>query len=115
MDSPVAICVADITGNGLTDVIICHDYGPFMLESKPEAGYISWLENPGREGLGKGYWKQHYVGRWPAMHRVKAGYFTQSSMLEIIAASVVRGPHDKANPIPIIRFQSPDTRVVREA
>jgi len=114
-DSPVALCVADITGSGLSDVIICHDYGPFMLESKPEAGYITWLENPGRAGLGKGPWKQHYIGRWPAMHRIKAGYFTQKSILEIVAASVVRGPHDKVTPIPIIRFQSPDTRVVRDA
>ncbi|KAF8453385.1 hypothetical protein BDZ91DRAFT_749478 [Kalaharituber pfeilii] len=97
------------------DVVICHDYGPFMLESYPQGGYITWLENPGREQLGKGHWKERYIGRWPAMHRIKAGYFTQKSALEIIAASVVWGPHNKVRPIPIIRFQSPDTHVVRDA
>lgn len=25
--SPVAICCADITGNGLMDVVVCHSYG----------------------------------------------------------------------------------------
>lgn len=84
-----------------------------MLDSKIEAGYISWLENPGREGLGKP-WVAHYIGRWPAMHRVKVGYFTQRSVLELVAASVVRGPHDKVTPIPIIRFMAPDSRVIKE-
>ena len=114
-DSPVAVCIADVTQNGLNDVIVCHDYGPFMLESFPEGGFITWLENPGRENLSDEPWKEHYIGRWPAMHRIKAGHFTQTSVLEIVAASVVRGPHDKASPIPIIRFQSPDTKIVRDA
>lgn len=30
------------------------------------------------------------------------------SYLEIVAASVVYGPHDKTTPIPIIRFQAPE-------
>ncbi|XDG05113.1 hypothetical protein ABKA04_004728 [Annulohypoxylon sp. FPYF3050] len=42
------------------------------------------------------------------MHRLKAGYFTQSSIIEIIAAPVLRGKHDKATPVPILRFQAPE-------
>lgn len=114
LDTPVAICIADITGNGLMDVIICHDYGPTMLDCRADAGRISWLENPGRDGLGKD-WERHYIGRWPAMHRLSVGHFTQSSILELVAASIVRGPQDVVSPVPIIRFQSPDTTVVREA
>jgi hypothetical protein len=76
-DSPVAVVAVDITKNGLMDLVICHDYGPFMLECDPNGGWVSWLENPGRENLKKGHWKERFIGRWPAMHRVKAGYFTQ--------------------------------------
>ncbi|KAK7954128.1 hypothetical protein PG988_014822 [Apiospora saccharicola] len=79
-----------------------------MLECDPKGGHVIWLENPGRDNLKGGkLWKEHYVGRWPAMHRVKIGHFTQKSFLEIVAASVVYGQHDKTTPIPIIRFQQP--------
>ncbi|EKG12892.1 hypothetical protein MPH_09991 [Macrophomina phaseolina MS6] len=107
-DSPVAVVAVDITGNGLTDLVICHDYGPHMLRCDQRGGFITWLENPGRDGLKNGHWKERFIGRWPAMHRLKAGYFTQKSFVEIVAASVVYGPHDKATPIPIIRFQAPE-------
>ncbi|KAH8648036.1 hypothetical protein BGZ60DRAFT_391028 [Tricladium varicosporioides] len=108
-NSPVAVVAVDITQNGLMDLVICHDYGPFMLDCDPKGGFVTWLENPGREGLMKNeHWKERYIGRWPAMHRMKAGYFTQKTFLEVIAASVVYGRHDKTTPIPIIRFQAPE-------
>lgn len=59
------------------DLVICHDYGPFMLECNLAGGHITWLENPGRNRLKYGHWKERYIGRWPAMHRIKAGHFTQ--------------------------------------
>ncbi|KAF4314154.1 hypothetical protein GTA08_BOTSDO01273 [Botryosphaeria dothidea] len=107
-DSPVAVVAVDITGDGLTDLVICHDYGPHMLRCDPRGGFVTWLENPGRDGLKNGHWKERFIGRWPAMHRIKAGHFTQKSFVEIIAASVVYGPHNKASPIPVIRFQAPE-------
>jgi hypothetical protein len=76
-DSPVAVVAVDITRNGRMDLVICHDYGPFMLECNPDGGIVSWLENPGRDDLDKGHWTERFIGRWPAMHRMKAGYFTQ--------------------------------------
>ncbi|KAF4452163.1 Aldos-2-ulose dehydratase [Fusarium austroafricanum] len=102
-DSPVAVVAVDITNNGLMDLVICHDYGPFMLQCNMQGGWVSWLENPGRDKLGDGLWKERKIGRWPAMHRMKAGSF-----LEVVAASVVRGEADKVTPIPIIRFQRPE-------
>jgi hypothetical protein len=84
----VAVLAVDVNGNGLTDVIVCHDYGPFMLECNPSGGWITWLENPGREKLKKktykksdNHWKRRDIGRWPAMHRMRAGYFTQKCVL----------------------------------
>lgn len=79
-DSPVAVATADCAGNGRKDIIACYDYGPTFLDCNPHGGNISWLENPGRQGP-KGEvaedWNMKYIGRWPAMHRLKAGYFTQ--------------------------------------
>ncbi|KAI0378907.1 hypothetical protein F5Y04DRAFT_272217 [Hypomontagnella monticulosa] len=112
-DTPVAIVGADVTGNGLTDLIVCHDFGPTMLDCHMNGGWISWLENPGRGALSGDPWTRKVIGRWPAMHRMKAGYFTQRSILEIIAAPVLRGKHDKATPVPILRFQVPEK--VKEA
>lgn len=57
-NSPVAVVAVDITKNGLMDLVICHDYGPFMLECDPKGGFVTWLENPGRETLDKGHWKE---------------------------------------------------------
>jgi hypothetical protein len=108
-DTPVAVIAHDVTGNGLMDLIICHNYGPFMLDVKTSGGHVSWLENPGRKNLGKQeLWKQHYIGRWPSMHRLRAGYFTQRAFLEVVAAPIVHGPHDKATPVPILLFTAPD-------
>ncbi|KAK8066200.1 hypothetical protein PG997_012947 [Apiospora hydei] len=79
-----------------------------MLECDPKGGHIVWLENPGRDKLKDGgLWKEHYVGRWPAMHRIKIGHFTQKSFLEIVAASFVYGAARQDHPIPILRFQQP--------
>lgn len=86
-DSPVAVVAVDINRNGLTDIVVCHDYGPFMLECNPKGGWISWLENPGREKLGKAPWKVRMIGRWPAMHRLKAGYFTQKYASRSVAGA----------------------------
>ena len=42
------------------------------------------------------------------MHRLKAGYFTQRTFLELIALPVVHGPNDLSTPVPVILFQAPD-------
>ncbi|KAI1389698.1 uncharacterized protein F4822DRAFT_442905 [Hypoxylon trugodes] len=107
-DTPVASIAVDITGNGLLDVVVCHDFGPTMLDCNMDGGWISWLENPGRKALSDGYWVHRIIGRWPAMHRIKAGYFTQSSILEIIGAPVLHGKHDKVTPVPILCFRAPE-------
>ena len=67
------------------DLVICHDYGPFMLECNMQGGLVTWLENPGRAGLNDGHWKERYIGRWPAMHRLKAGFFTQKYVLGLLS------------------------------
>lgn len=77
LDSPVAVAVADVDNDGLNDLIMCYNYGKDFINCDPKGGYIAWLKNPGRAKLGHDVWNLHYIGRWPAMHRLKAGYFTQ--------------------------------------
>ncbi|KAH9999731.1 hypothetical protein F4779DRAFT_622640 [Xylariaceae sp. FL0662B] len=72
-DSLVAIIAVDITGNGLMDLLLCHRFDPTMLECDMRGGYVSWLENPGRDELRKNtHWTERFIGRWPAVHRLKA-------------------------------------------
>ncbi|KAE8327932.1 hypothetical protein BDV39DRAFT_192580 [Aspergillus sergii] len=78
LNTPVAVVPMDITRNGLMDIVVCHDFGDTMIQANMQGGHISWFENPGRDNLQPDVkWKQHYIGRWPAMHRLQAGYFTQ--------------------------------------
>lgn len=78
---PVSIVAADVTGDGSMDLVVCHQYGPNMKECDMTGGWVSWLENPGRDKLDKKKeWAKRDIGRWPAMHRLKAGFFTQRSV-----------------------------------
>lgn len=79
-NGPVAAIAVDVSGNGRTDVVICHEYGATMLDCDPDGGWVTWLENPGRDRLSDGPWKRRNIGRWPAMHRLRAGHFTQRSV-----------------------------------
>ncbi|KAF7589483.1 hypothetical protein BBP40_004237 [Aspergillus hancockii] len=111
LKTPVAVVAMDITQNGLMDVIVCHDFGDTMIECDMKGGHITWFENPG-DGLDPNKtWTPHYIGRWPAMHRLQAGYFTQRAFPELIAAPVIHGRKDKVaktTPVPIIIFQAPE-------
>ncbi|KAJ6070610.1 hypothetical protein N7467_011929 [Penicillium canescens] len=83
-----------------------------MIDSDPKGGHVVWLENPGNDPSAT--WQEHFIGRWPTVHRLATGYFTQRTFPEIIAAPVVHGPHDKKTPVPLICFQKPDENVVRD-
>jgi hypothetical protein len=107
LDSPLAMDQADITGNGYKDIIICYQYGRTQLDTDPEGGKIAWLENPG-QNIDKKPWTLHYVGRSPAMHRLKVGHFTQTERWEIVGLPVLSKPFDPISPIPVLLFRQPD-------
>jgi hypothetical protein len=94
LNTPVPTASLDITGNGFNDLIVGYNFGPTMINSNPDGGDIIWLENPGNNPNAE--WKQHFIGRWPTVHRLAVGYFTQRTFPEVIAAPVVHGPYDKA-------------------
>lgn len=111
LDSPVAMDQADITKNGLNDIIICYNYGKTIIDCKKNGGDIVWLENPGSDIDIP--WKRHYVGKSTAMHRLKIGHFTRNDKWEIIGMPIVSGPnigHDFPNPdpVPVVLFSEPD-------
>ncbi|KAI5838213.1 hypothetical protein DFP73DRAFT_486267, partial [Morchella snyderi] len=78
--TPIAAAVGDCAGNGLKDIIICHEYGsPTFPEVSLSGGHLSWMRNPGRnnDGTLSENWETHFIGRWPSIHRLGVGYFTQ--------------------------------------
>lgn len=93
---PVSVVAADVTGNGSLDLIVSHQYGPNMIECDMTGGWISWLENPGRDEWKEGgykQWTKRDIGRWPAMHRLRAGYFTQRSVLTLDSITLISPRH----------------------
>ncbi|KAL4746044.1 hypothetical protein BDW72DRAFT_207696 [Aspergillus terricola var. indicus] len=105
LNTPVPTASMDITGNGYNDLIVGYNYGATMIDSDPDGGDVIWLENPGNDP--KEEWRQHFIGRWPTVHRLAVGYFTQRTFPEVIAAPV-------STPIPLIIFQKPDRKIVKE-
>ncbi|CAF1283973.1 unnamed protein product [Rotaria sp. Silwood1] len=107
LNGPVAMDQADITGNGINDIIICYQYGNTMLDTDPEGGKIVWLENPG-QNIVNNLWEMHYVGKSTAMHRLKVGHFTQTKRWEIIGLPIVSKPYDLLSAVPVLLFRQPD-------
>ncbi len=107
---PVGADYADISGNGYPDAIVCYElYGPIGTIHDPDTagGKIDWIENPGAD-LSKGErWKRHYVGRTTGMHRLRAGYFTQSEKIEILGFPIV-AKEDVHAVLPVVLFTQPD-------
>ncbi|MCI3927770.1 FG-GAP repeat domain-containing protein [Streptomyces sp. AN091965] len=107
---PVGADYADVNGNGRPDIILCYDlYGPIgtIQDANTEGGKIDWLENPGSPDKDESRWKRHYVGRATGMHRLRAGYFTQTERLEIIGLPIV-AKEDVHAVLPVVMFTQPD-------
>ncbi|OTA17921.1 hypothetical protein Xvie_00599 [Xenorhabdus vietnamensis] len=107
---PVGGDYADVSGNGYPDIIVCYDlYGPkgTLYDANPTGGKIDWIENPGPEFTESGRWERHYVGRTTGMHRLRAGFFTQTDRLEILGLPIV--PHGNIHSLlPVVLFTKPD-------
>lgn len=84
---PVAFDAADLTGNGLTDLVVCHEYGESMYDHQPDDGTISWLRNPGLPDGGR--WEERRVGKLVSAHRLRFGQFTRPQGLQLLALPVV--------------------------
>jgi hypothetical protein len=112
---PVGADYADVTGDGFPDIVVCYElYGAkgTIIDANDQGGKIDWIENPGDAATSERRWKRHYVGRATGMHRLRAGYFTQTERLEIIGFPIVtRG--NVFGVLPIVLFTQPDD--VREA
>ena len=108
---PVGADYADISGNKFPDIIVCYDlYGEKgnLYDANSKGGKIDWIENPGQFPVDTNIrWKRHYIGKTTGMHRLRAGYFTQSEKLEIIGLPIV--PHGNIHSIlPIVMFTQPE-------
>ena len=109
---PVGMHHADIDGDGFDDIVICYQYGKTMVECDPDGGKIIWLENPGKKACG---WKAHYIGRAPAMHRLKVGHFTQTRKLQVLALPIEGKPNAVHSTTPLLLFTQPDDVHAAEA
>ncbi|GAA2673880.1 MULTISPECIES: VCBS repeat-containing protein [Actinosynnema] len=107
---PVGGDFADITGNGLPDVVVCHElYGPIgtIVDPDPEGGKIDWIENPGAADKTDARWERHYIGRATGMHRLRVGHFTQTERLEVVGVPIV-ATADVHAVLPLVMFTQPD-------
>lgn len=105
---PVGMDGADITRNGLPDLVVCYDLyggGGTFRDPAVDGGKISWLENPGPTGSRR--WQQRHVGNMPAMHRLRIGHFTQTDRLEIIGFPIV-APLEMHGVVNVVLFEQPD-------
>lgn len=107
---PVGADYADITHNGYPDIIVCYElYGPIGTIQDPDivGGKVDWIENPGPDLNKKERWKRHYIGRTTGMHRLRAGYFTQSEKLEVLGFPIV-SKEDVHAVLPVVLFTQPE-------
>ncbi|KAF8600871.1 hypothetical protein BDV93DRAFT_558972 [Ceratobasidium sp. AG-I] len=108
-DFPVAVTYGRLRskpGVDLNDIIICHDYGASMDNLNMDGGIVSWLKNPGDRKQGN--WAIHEIGRFPSMHRLKTGYFTQNKHIEILALPIMTKSKDRETPAPVIIYKQAD-------
>eukprot|EP01127_Copromyxa_protea_P020278 TRINITY_DN6757_c0_g1_i1.p1 TRINITY_DN6757_c0_g1~~TRINITY_DN6757_c0_g1_i1.p1 ORF type:complete len:741 (+),score=120.84 TRINITY_DN6757_c0_g1_i1:286-2223(+) len=102
--------VADITGDGLNDVIISHDCGATMVDCDP-LGTISWLQNPGFEETKAGVeWKAYPIGKVLSTHRLRVGHFTCSDKVQVLSLPTVARHFDLSysSPTTVTLFTQPD-------
>lgn len=107
LQQPVAFDAADITGDGLPDLVVCHDYGESMYAHKPDDGLISWLRHPGTLGE---TWEQRPIGKLVSAHRLRFGQFTRPQGLQLLALPVVGDAGGRAGmeqPAKITVYQPP--------
>jgi hypothetical protein len=108
-DKPVSLHHTDIDGDGHIDLVLGHDYGNCMFGCRPQDGRISWLRNPGPDGL-EAEWERHPVGDLLATHRLRFGHFTSPDRMQLMALPVVGpqgGPEGVHSPIRMTLFDIP--------
>ncbi len=106
LKDPVGMDHTDVDGDGLTDIIICKDYGKTQKTCLRDGGKIIWLRNPGNDTA---EWQDYYIGQTLAMHRLRTGRFTQNENLELLALPVVGDSGDVHTIIPIYFYEKPSS------
>ncbi|KAJ8082437.1 hypothetical protein PM082_008292 [Marasmius tenuissimus] len=120
LDFPVAMTVADLTGDGHNDVIICDRYGPSMGDlwgadqKDGPGGRIIWLRNPGNRSSQSicEHWEQKTIGNSIGMHSFSrpnsedgpAGHFTTSEHVQVMGFPVIPKSNDLTSPAPVLVF-----------
>ncbi|KAI0316808.1 hypothetical protein OF83DRAFT_1172533, partial [Amylostereum chailletii] len=107
LDFPVGMTYADLTGDGFNDVIVCDRYGPSMDNlwdaDTQDGGRIQWLKNPGQRSS-QPFWKANKIGNSTGMHRLQAGHFTQSDVVQVMGLPIISKSSDLQSPAPILIF-----------
>ncbi|KAG5730224.1 hypothetical protein E4T56_gene11637 [Termitomyces sp. T112] len=107
LDFPVCVDYADLTGNGCNDVIIVDRYGPSMNDlwdaDTENGGRIQWLRNPGDRDS-RSAWEAHTIGNSTGMHRIRAGHFTTTEHIQVLAFPISPKSSDFTSPAPVLVF-----------
>lgn len=109
VDEPVGMCHAPIAGTDYKDIVISSQYGGTMDTIDTEGGKLHWYQNPlGKGGTVNDEWVKRYVGKAAGMHRVVAGYFTQTEHLELMGWPICGKPGNTHSVIEVKLWQQPE-------
>lgn len=109
LKQPIGMDHRNIGGGMHNDFVVATEFGgsPYTIDN--DGGKIFFYQNPlNVNGNVDDPWRKFYVGKAPGAHRIRLGYFTQTSRLQVLVVPVAGRFGDPFSPISVTLFTTPD-------